>query len=318
MASSDKKNFVIAFLACTTLAGAGLLVHTRQQLADARDTSKKIQVTKTEIKTAAAPAAIVATPISTPALAEETPNQENNPPQEREGGPGQGRGQRGGGGNFGAQMAELLKDPEFAAAWKTQQLARIEQRYGALFQDLNLPPDQQAKLTALLAERENAGRDVWASAREQGLDPRDPAAREQLRTLTNDLQAEVDANIEAALGASVVTALDQYNSTGAQRNTVNDINQSLTYGGQPLNSAQTKQLTQILAATGTQQGRNTLITDATITQAAGVLTNVQLNALKKLKSQQEAEQLVQTKMREARDAARAANGNNGGGNRNRD
>lgn len=306
MASSDKKNFVIAFLACTTLAGAGLLVHTRQQLADARNTSK-IQVTKTEIKTSAAPAAIVATPIATPALAEETPNQENNPPQDRgEIGPGPGgRGQRGGG-NFGAQMAELMKDPEFAAAWKTQQLARIEQRYGSLFQDLNLPPDQQAKLTALLAERENAGRDVWASAREQGLDPRDPAAREQLRTLTNDLQAEVDANIEAALGASVVTALDQYNSTGAQRNTVNDINQTLTYGGQPLNSAQSKQLTKILADTGTQSGRNTLITDATITQAAGVLTNAQLNALKKVKAQQEAEQLVQTKMREARDAARAA------------
>lgn len=303
MPASDKKNFVIAFLACTTLAGAGLLIHTRQQLADARN-APKLQVTRTEVTTSAAPAPIVATPISTPALAEETPSQENNPPTEREGGPGQwgGRGQRGG----GAQMAELMKDPEFAAAWKLEQTARIEQRYGALFQDLDLPADQQAKLTALLVERENAGRDVWASAREQGLDPRDPAAREQLSTLTADLQAEVDANIEAALGTSVFAALDQYTSTTAQRNTVNTINQSLTYGGQPLNSAQSKQLTTILAETGTQSGRNTLITDATLTRAAGVLTNAQLATLKKIQAQQQAEQLVQAKMRAARDAARAA------------
>ncbi|MBC8010962.1 MAG: hypothetical protein H7067_12795 [Burkholderiales bacterium] len=307
MPSSDKKNLVIAFLACTTLAGAGLLVHTRQQLADARN-APTLQVTRTEVKTAAAPAPIVATPIATPALADETPNLDNTPNDRPEGGPSQwgGRGNRGGGAQMAAQMAELMKDPEFAAAWKLEQTARIEQRYGALFQDLKLPPDQQAKLTALLVERENAGRDVFLSAREQGLDPRDPAAREQLRTLTADLQAEVDANIEASVGASVVTALDQYNATGAQRNTVNTINQSLTYGGQPLNSAQSKQLTTILAATGTQAGRNTLITDATLTQAAGVLTNAQLTALKKVKAQQEAEQLVQTKMREARDAARAA------------
>ena len=315
MPSSDKKNYVIAFLLCTTLGGAALVIHTRQQLADARN-APTLEVKRTEIKTAAAPAPLVSPPAAAPAAAPEA-----TPPEaagERpEGGPGGGpfgnRGQRGA--QFAAQMAKLMQDPEFAAAWKLEQEARLDQRYGALFKQLNLPPDKLAALKTLLAERENAGREVWASAAAQGLNPRDN--RDELRKLTDDLQSEVDKNIEAQLGASVVTALDTYNATSSQRNTVNDLTQKLSYSGQTLNDSQAQQLTKILAETGTQNGRSTGITDATITRAAGVLTTAQLNELKRLQAEQAARQLIETQTRAAREAMQQQGGQGGGGGRNR-
>ena len=201
-------------------------------------------------------------------------------------------------------MAELMKDPEFAAAMKLEQEARIEQRYGVLFKQLNLPADKIAALKSFLAERENANREVMASAAAQGLNPRDN--RDELRQLAAELQAEVDANIKSTLGDNVLAAINTYNATSSQRNTVNDLNQKLTYSAQPLNDTQSKMLTTILAETGQQNGRGTLITDATITRAQGVLMPSQVEALKKLQAEQQAQQLVQAKMRAAREAAQAA------------
>ena len=79
--------------------------------------------------------------------------------------------------------------------------------------------------------------------------------------------------------------------------------------------SQAKQLTSILVETGTQSGRNTLITDATITRAAAVLTNVQLEQLKKLQAEQQARLVLEQKTRQAREAMRGNNQGNNQGNR---
>lgn len=301
--SPQAKNYAIAFLACTTLGAAALLVQTRQQLDEARS-APTLEVKRSEFTGTSAP-----TPINQPVVAalpafDETSNAEA-PAERAEGGP-QNRGQRGP--QMAAQMAELMKDPEFAAAMKLEQEARLDARYGALFKQLNLPPAQLAELKALLAEREAAGRDVWATAREQGLDPR--ASRDQLRELSASLQAEVDASIKSTLGDSVYNALETYNSTSPQRSTVSDLARRLDYSGQPLNDAQSAQLTTILANTGTVSGRNVLITDATIAQAAAVLTSSQLENLKSQQAEQQARQIIEAKTRAAREAARANRGNN--------
>lgn len=307
MSSNDKKNYVIALLACTTLAGAGMWIRTRQDLAEARK-APSIQVTRSEFNTSAAPAPLVTS--AAPIAAAESLATTEEPNERPEGGPPQGgpgnwgnRGQRGA--QFAAQMAELMKDPEFAAAWKLDQEARLDDRYGALFKDLNLPPDQLAAFKSLLAEREAAGREVWMSAAAQGMNPREN--RDELRQLAQDLEAEVDANIKNTFGPAVVDALASYNNTGSQRNTVEDLGEKLTYAGQSLNDSQARQLTNILVETGTQAGRNTLITDATITRAAAVLTNAQLEQLKKLQAEQQARQVIEQKTREAREAMRNRN-----------
>ena len=117
----------------------------------------------------------------------------------------------------------------------------------------------------------------------------------------------MDANIKNTFGPAVVDALASYNNTGSQRNTVEDLGEKLTYAGQSLNDSQARQLTNILVETGTQAGRNTLITDATITRAAAVLTNAQLEQLKKLQAEQQARQVIEQKTREAREAMRNRN-----------
>ena len=319
---SNTKNIAIVFLAATTLGLGVQLYSTSQKLKDAQK-APTLQVKRSDVTVAAAPA-----PISSPAPAAAPAAeaaQEMGPP-EGQGGPGNqgGRGNRGG---FGQQMAELMKDPEVAAAMKLEQEARIEQRYGALFKQLNLPAEKVAELKSMLAERENAMRDVMTTAAAQGLNPRDN--RDELRQLANDMQAEVDNTIKNTLGENVLTALNTYNNTSAQRSTINDLSQKLSYSSTPLNDTQSQMLTTILTETGQTTGggggpgfgRNNgvLITDATIARAQGVLMPSQVEALKKLQAEQQAQQLIQTKMREAREAAQAQrnanrqNRNNNGG-----
>lgn len=304
------KNITIAFLALTTLGGAAMVVQTRRELAELR-AAPTLQVTRSEFTAPAAPAALAPAPAETAAA----PAAPAEPlPTEAAGGPpdGFGRGDRGGpgggGARFAAQMAELLKDPEFAAAWKLEQEGRIEQRYGALFAELKLPPQQLAALRTLLAERENAGREVFASAAAQGLNPREN--RDQLRALASELQAEVDANISATLGENVLQAINGYNATTSQRNVVNDLSQRLTSTGLTLNKSQSTALTQILAETGQSAGRNNvLITDDTISRAQGVLMPSQIETLRSLQAEQQARITIENKMRAARDAARQAGEN---------
>ena len=320
---SNTKNIAIVFLAATTLGLGVQLYSTSQKLKDAQK-APSLQVKRSDITVAAAPAPISApAPAAAPAA---EAAQEMGPP-EGQGGPGNqgGRGNRGG---FGQQMAELMKDPEVAAAMKLEQEARIEQRYGALFKQLNLPAEKVAELKSMLAERENAMRDVMTTAAAQGLNPRDN--RDELRQLANDMQAEVDNTIKNTLGENVLTALNTYNNTSAQRSTINDLAQKLSYSSTPLNDTQSQMLTTILTETAQTQGggqgggpwgRNNgvLITDATIARAQGVLMPSQVEALKKLQAEQQAQQLIQTKMREAREAAQAQrnanrqNRNNNGG-----
>lgn len=300
--SPQAKNYVIAFLACTTLGAAALVVQSRQQLADVRN-NPSLEIKRSDITVGAAPAPLSAPPSAAPSTPAEAATADDTPGERPE--PGQGRGQRGGA-QMAAQMAELMKDPEFAAAMKLEQEARLDARYGELFKQLNLSPAQLAEFKALLAEREAAGRDVWMTAREQGIDPR--TSRDQLRELSTSIQAEVDASIKTTLGDSVYSALENYNSTSQQRNTVNDFARRLDYSSQPLNDAQSAQLTTILAQTGTVSGRTVLITDATISQAAGVLTSTQLENLKSQQAEQQARLVIEAKTRAAREAARANRG----------
>jgi len=308
MPATDKKNLALAFLLCTTLGTGAMLVHTRQQLADARK-APSLQVTRSEFQAPAAPAApATASSTATPPKDEPTESPATPPENAAPGGNGAARGAR-----FATRMAELMKDPDFAEAWKIQQSARIDERYGALFKQLNLAPDKLAALKALLVERENAGREVFASAAASGLDPRKQENREQLRKLSEDLRNEVNANIKATVGDTTYAALDAYQATGPQRNAVKDFAETLSYSGAPLSSAQSEQLTKILTETGKKSGRDVLVTEATITRATGVLSSTQVEALKQLQTEQQAQIVVEEKMRALREEAGFGGG--GGGNR---
>lgn len=142
-------------------------------------------------------------------------------------------------------MRELLAKPEVQAMIGLQQRAGIESRYAALYKNLNLSPEQAAKLGALLAERGNTRQDIFSAAREQGVDPR--ANPEAFRKLLADSQNEINSGIKAVIGDAGFAQLQTYEQTLPQRSIVNELQQRLSYTNTPLTPAQSEQLIQILA-----------------------------------------------------------------------
>lgn len=211
-------------------------------------------------------------------------------------------------GNRG-NLAALMANPEFTKAMNLQQRAALDARYAELFKRLNLSPDALERFKDLLVERQSARMDVMAAARENGLDPREN--RDEIQRLTDQAQADVDANIKAALGDAAYDQYKSYETTQPQRTVVTSLDQRLAYSGTPLNRAQSDFLIQALSPSDSSGsatpsgpggfgpwngggGRTALITDEVLQKAQTVLTADQLSVLKQLKVEQDA----QTKLRE--------------------
>lgn len=213
-------------------------------------------------------------------------------------------------------FAALMANPEFAKAMAIQARAGLDARYADLFKQLKLSPDQLAKFKDLLVERQTARMDVMATAREQGLDPR--ANRDELKKMTDQAQAEVDAAIKTSLGESVYNQYQTYDATQPQRALVSQVNNILGYSSTPLNETQSAFLVTALS-TGTTAtteqsggpgnwgggGNRAIITDAVIEQAQAVLFPAQVEVLKQVQAEQQAQQKV-------RDLMRASGGNTTG------
>jgi len=215
-------------------------------------------------------------------------------------------------------LATLLDNPEFNKLWNSQQKMGLDSRYCALFKSLNLSTADLEKFKSLLVDKQNAAMDVLGAAREQGLNPRDPADRAQVATLLQNAQAQVDNNIRQTLGDAQFAQYQNYEQTLPQRSIVNQLTQSLSYTSSPLQDSQAEQLVNILAANaparsqgeggaagggglfaamgggggmmgGPFGNRSSPITDAAITQAQSVLTATQVSALQQLQAQQQAQ-----------------------------
>lgn len=220
---------------------------------------------------------------------------------------------------FGNRMQALMADPEYAHAFQQQQRARLDGRYADLFAQLNLPPATLSKLQDLLVEKQNAARDVFMAAREEGLGGREN--RDQLRELVQMTQAEIDAQIQSTIGDQNYAALKQYEETGPQRVVVERLESRLSYSSTPLNAAQAQALTMILSETapaaatnragsrdfGAAQGGVT-ITDDTLIRAQAVLSADQLQALVTLQAEQAAAQQIADAMRREARAAQPPDG----------
>lgn len=223
----------------------------------------------------------------------------------------------------GGRFPQFLENPEAQRLMAVQQRGALDQRYGALFRMLNLPPDQLERLKDLLVERQTAGVDVLAAARSQGLSNRENRA--EIRSLLEATQAEVDESIRALLGESGYQRYEYYNSTQPQRAAVGRLEQRLSYSTLPLSASQSEQLVQLLAAqspSGTAAasprfaraaffggGPGTPITDELVTQAATILSPVQLDALRQLQQEQQAQARLGQLMRESRGRRDAAPAN---------
>jgi hypothetical protein len=151
-------------------------------------------------------------------------------------------------------VRDLLAKPEVQAVIGLQQKLQIEQRYAALFRNLNLSSEQAEKLKTLLMERQNSAQDVLTVAREQGIDPR--SDRAGFQKLLADARNDVDNSIKTLLGDGGFSQLETYEHTLPQRNLVDQLQQRLSYTSSPLSVTQAEQLVGILAANTPQRAAN--------------------------------------------------------------
>jgi hypothetical protein len=256
----SSKNYVVIALALTTLGGAGLAWTQYRELVELRaaamnadergewqkragDLEKLNRQLQDELAALRAGQATDGDDVVV--AADDRPAREGRGRGGFRGGPGgQGRGAQ-------AQLNALRDKPEFQALLRVQQKAAIDARYGALFQNLNLPADQLDKLKTLLADRQTTMQDVMAAAREQGIDPRtDPAG---YRKLITDAQNEINNGIKSLIGDGGLTQLQNFEQTQPQRNVVNELQQRLAYTSSPLTTSQADQLVQVLASNTPQR-----------------------------------------------------------------
>jgi hypothetical protein len=231
---------------------------------------------------------------------------------------------QGRGGRFGA-FARMAGNPEFQKLVAIQMKGRIVQTYAALFKALNLSPEQLNQFEGLLADKQQALMDVMQAAREQGINPRsDP---DGFKSLVNTAISQSDATIQQALGDAAFQQYQQYQQTLPERNTVNSLQQSLSYTQTPLTDDESNQLIGLLQQTQPQRAGNgtagttnggdggpgimalingggtAKVTDDSLSQAAGILSAPQLSALQQIQQQQQAQQQMQQMMRAANQGA---------------
>lgn len=310
------KNYLILFLALTTIGGAALAWRQYQELTQLRasalnnDERANLQkrlwaAEKRKHELESALAARADGPSAGPADPSSGPEQPS--------GPG-GRRDRG---NMAANFMAMMDKPEIQKLMATQQKAALDARFATLFKNLNLTPEQLEKFKNLLVEKQTAITDALAAARAQGINPRtDP---EDFQKLVTDAQAESDAGIKTALGDAGYAQYQQYQQTLPQRSVVNQLAQSLSYTSTPLTSGQTEQMVSILAAntpaSSNPTGSNTRatiatafgvgfggalnspITNSAITQAQTVLAPPQVSALQQLQAAQQAQTQLNQAMR---------------------
>jgi hypothetical protein len=297
--STRAKNYLIIVLAAATTVSGFIAWNQNQRLTALRE--ERLKVSATPAKPKAAPVTATFTdPVA--ATAKPAADVESAAPAEE---PGATR-QRGNNNNR-ANFAALMANPEFAKAMSLQQRAGLDTRYAALFKQLNLQPAELEKFKNLLVERQNSRMDVMNAARESGLNPREN--RDEINKLVSEAQAEVDANIKAALGDTRFTQYQSYDSTQSQRNLVSQLDQRLSYSSTQLNATQSQFLVTALASTNAPVadqggpgnwgggGNRTTITDEVIQQAQSVLSPDQVSALKQLQSEQQAQQKIRDMMR---------------------
>jgi hypothetical protein len=311
---SSRKNYLILFLSLTSVAGAIVAWQQHQQVVQLRSAAAKREVTPTPLKPTFTISSAVNDTLPSPSTADEagpsaplpaeTETPAMGPRPIRRDGPG-------------PNHREMLERPEIQQLMALQQKSGLDSRYSALFKSLGLSPEQLERFKDLLVEKRSSTSDVRSAAREQGLNTRkDRATYEKL---VADAQAEIDASIRDTIGEAGFAKYENYEKTLPQRNTVNQLEQRLSYSSTPLSSQQAEQLVAILAAADQgastnvmnapipgmgpgpfaiqARGRDTRITDATINQALGVLAAPQVEALRQLKQEQEAQSALNAAMR---------------------
>lgn len=144
-------------------------------------------------------------------------------------------------------LAAMFKDPKMKELIKSSQKAfvgpMLDKQYAALFQQLNLTPDQTAGLKDLLQKKMSVGMDAGMSMLDGSLDAGQRAdLAKQMKSETDDY----DAQIKQFLGDDNYPAFQNYEKTIPDRMTVSQFNDQLAGSATALNADQQQQLIQAM------------------------------------------------------------------------
>lgn len=306
-ATRSPLRYVVVLLALTSMGLGGVVAYQHMELGRLRVALEGTRVKADPSRKAVRVQASIDKPAPEQAGAssEEAREREDAPPE---------AGLRGRGRDRREAFRTVTNSPEFQKLAQTQALGQLEARYAALFKRLNLSPEALEKFKSLLLEKQNAMRDAMDVAREQGLNGREN--RDAINALLKATQTELDQSIRSAIGDSAYSQYEQYQQTGAQRNTADQLSQRLSYTGTPLSDSQYDQLVQALGTTTASTffggpggpggfgafgggGGTSVITDAVIEQATGYLSSTQVDTLRKIQAEQQAAKQMQEMLRNA-------------------
>jgi hypothetical protein len=147
------------------------------------------------------------------------------------------------GANPFGEMSKIFKDPKMKEMIKSSQKMimgpMIDKQYAALFQQLNMTPEQAATLKDLLQKKMLAGADAGMSMMDGSLDAAQRAdLTKQIKSATDDY----DAQIKQFLGDDNYPAFQAYEKTVPDRMTVSQFSDQLAGGASPLSNDQQQQL----------------------------------------------------------------------------
>ncbi|HUA38353.1 MAG TPA: hypothetical protein VMA35_08125 [Candidatus Sulfopaludibacter sp.] len=145
-------------------------------------------------------------------------------------------------------FAAVFKDPKMREMIKSQQKAvmgpMLDKQYAALFQQLNLTPEQTAALKDLLEKKTFAGTDAGFSMLDSSLDASQRAdLAKQVKSQTDDIENQ----IKQLLGDQNYQTFQSYEQTLPDRTAVSQFNDQLAGTANALTADQQQQLLQAMS-----------------------------------------------------------------------
>jgi hypothetical protein len=237
---TSPRNYLLVFLALTTLGGAALALKQHLEITrlnavlQEKDLDAQLHQHEFETKLAAAQAgADKKTTASTDDAASQSPADDQHQPGRSD------------------NMQAMTSDSDSA---KLMAMARLDRSYGPLFKQLNLSPAQLAAFQNLLVEKQSAARDVLIAARDQGLNLR--TDRAEIAQLVAQSNAEVDNQIQSTLGPDDFAQYQGYEQTLPERNTVSRLQQMMSSTNTPIPDQEVQPLIDALAGNAPKNAGN--------------------------------------------------------------
>lgn len=150
------------------------------------------------------------------------------------------------------RQRQLMQDPEYREAMRVQTRGNFARQYPGVIQELGLNPQQADEFFDLLADQQlRASEQMQPMWDMEGVDPNDPAAMQErsrkIQQQAQENQRKNEAEMAAYLGQDKVQAWKEYQSSMGMRYELENMRNTLSANGLPLNDEMSKPMLKALA-----------------------------------------------------------------------